>query len=163
MSVPVLAYIITLCMSVYVSGSYLFLSFSLNICSSDRLSYYSLYVYMSVSWFVFLSVSLWMPILSLMFLSMYGYIVTVWTCKSTSLDPRFSLSVFVLSIRLCPSILSVKFILILIFYFNFLNFASIRLLVLFFLSLFFSLSISVGNSVRLYLSLIHISEPTRPP
>ena len=107
---------------------------------------------------MFLSVSLSMPILSLMFLSMYGYIVTVWTCKSTSLDPRFSLSVFVLSIRLCPSILSVKFILILIliFYFNFLNFASIRLLVLFFSFTFFSLSISVGNSVRLYYYSLYV-------
>ena len=54
MSVPDLGYIITHCMSIYVSGSYLFLSFSLNICSGDRLYYHSLYVYMSVSWLMFL-------------------------------------------------------------------------------------------------------------
>ena len=113
MSVPDLGYIITHCMSIYVSGSYLFLSFSLIICSSDRLSYHSLYVYMSVSWFMFLSLFLfqclychwlqfhghfsWSVFVTLsflfwsMFISVYGYIVTAWTCKITSLDLRFSL------------------------------------------------------------------------
>ena len=118
MSVPVLGYIITHCMSICISGSYLFLSFSLNICRGDRLYYHSLYVYRSVSWFVFLSLFLfqclychwlqlyryfsWSVFISLfflffffffwsVFLSMYAYIVTAWTCKSTSLDPRFSL------------------------------------------------------------------------
>ena len=58
MSVQVLGYIITHCMSICISGSYLFLSFSLNICRGDRLYYHSLYVYRSVSWFVFLSLFL---------------------------------------------------------------------------------------------------------
>ena len=134
LSVPVLGYIITHCMSIYVSGSYLFLSFSLNICSSDRLYYYSLYVYMSDSWVMFIlrfSVSAYTvtdcssirtsfdPCLSLsfcgggwggvgcgwMFLSYYDYIVTDCTCKRTSLDPGFSLCFF-LSVRLCTFILS---------------------------------------------------------
>ena len=42
-------------MSIYVSGSCLFLSFSLNICNNDQLYYHSLFVYMSISWSVFLS------------------------------------------------------------------------------------------------------------
>ena len=54
-SVPVFGYILTHCMSIHVSGSCLFLSFSLNICSTDRLYYYWLHVYMSFSWSVFLS------------------------------------------------------------------------------------------------------------
>ena len=57
MSVPVFGYILTHCMSIYVSGL-CFCHFSLNICSSDRLYYHSLYVSMSVAWSVFVSLSL---------------------------------------------------------------------------------------------------------
>ena len=57
MSVPVFGFIMTHCMSIYVSGSWLFLSFSLIICCSDWLYYHSLYVCMSVPWSVFFSFS----------------------------------------------------------------------------------------------------------
>ena len=53
-------------------GCVCFSHFSLNICSSDWLYYHSLYVSMSVAWFVFVSLSLplSMPI------AVFGYILT---------------------------------------------------------------------------------------
>ena len=130
MSVPVFGYIITHCMSIYVFGSYLFFSFSLNICSGYRLYCHLLYVYISLD----------------SCFSFNAYIVTDCNSIDTALDPcfshfllwewggggggecfypctaislslivrvkvrlliRVSLPVFVLSVRLCPGILSV--------------------------------------------------------
>ena len=87
MSVPVFGYILIHCMSIYVFGSCLFLSFSLNICNNDRLYYHLLYVYMSIAWSVFLSLCLSLSLA----ISIFGYIVTDCNSIGTSLDRRVSL------------------------------------------------------------------------
>ena len=57
MSFPVSGYVMIHCMCIYVAWSCLIFSFSLNICSSVPLYCHSLYVYISGSWSVFLSLS----------------------------------------------------------------------------------------------------------
>ena len=88
MSVTVSGYIITHCMSIYVSPLCLCVFLSLNICISVGLYCHSLYVYISTSLgpCVSLTFSLWMPP------SVFGYIVTDCTCIGTSLHLSFSLS-----------------------------------------------------------------------
>ena len=104
MSVQVFGYIMTHCMSIYVSGSCLFLSFSLNICCSDWLYCHPLYVSMSVAWSVFFSLSLTLSVP----IAVFGYIVTDCSSIGTSLDRRIPLFFPSLCLSQCTGILSVS-------------------------------------------------------
>ena len=83
MSVPVSGYVITDCMCINISWSCLFLSFSLEICSSVLLSCHWLYVHRYVSWSAFLSLFL--------SISVSPYIFGNCTCIRTSLGSYFFL------------------------------------------------------------------------
>ena len=91
MSVSVFGYILTHCMSIYVSGSCLFLSFSLNMCNNNRLYYYS-YVRRLIRVFLSLCLSLSVSI------SVFSYIVTDFSSRSTSLDRSICFSFLPLSL-----------------------------------------------------------------
>ena len=90
LSVTVSGYIITHCMSIYVSPLCFCVFFSLNICISVGLYCHWLYVYICTSLVPCgsLTFSLWIP------LSVFGYIVTDCTCIGTSLHLSLSLCQF---------------------------------------------------------------------
>ena len=141
MSVTVSGYIITHCMSIYVSPLCLCVFFYLNICISVGLYCHWLHVYICTSLGpgVSLTFSLWIPI------SVFGYVVTDCTCIGTSLHLSFSLSQ-------CPGILLVNLR------------VYVRLLIGISLSLFVAecvkqcptiSSLIVGVSVRLLIRVAH--------
>ena len=79
--------ILTHFMSIYVSGSRLFLSFSLNICNNDRLYYHCTCICPFLEACVSLSF--------LMAISVFGYIVTDCNSIGTSIYPPLCVSVSV--------------------------------------------------------------------